>query len=308
MNKEYYTNVLKKKFNTHLYHMIFWFIGSGIFAGCMLKYDFDRQFYEQDPNLSYYSTNSDIVSDTNLYIINIIPVCCILILILGLSKPNELIGSKIKEIFIILLLYFLTIGINIFITEILKKFISKPRPSVFYLCNYQGYRDGIQLNNLTDYYSLTNRNNLANTDLCWDKSALPGAVSSFPSGHTSLSFCSQTFLVIFLIRIFEIFEKSTYLRIYNLSKLNFLAYVPYILAGWIAISRIYDYKHNEVDLIGGFIVGCAVGYFGSVRITNIYKKLEIYEISEKFNNQQTTNKNEFVNISNLYNSMEYNEV
>ena len=227
----------------------------------------------------------------------------ILILILGLSKPNELIGSKIKEIFIILLLYFLTIGINIFITEILKKFISKPRPSVFYLCNYQGYKDAIQSNNLTQYYSLTNQNNLANTDLCWDKSALPNAVSSFPSGHTSLSFCSQTFIVIFLIWFFETCEKSIHLKTYNLLKLNFLAYVPYILAGWIAISRIYDYKHNEVDLIGGFIVGCTVGYFGSVRITNIYKKLEIYENYEKINNQQTTNKNEFVNTSNLYDSI-----
>jgi hypothetical protein len=79
LSKEYYINELKKKFNTNLNHMLCWFIGSGIFAGCMLKYNFHRQFYEQDPNLSYYSTNSDIVSDTNLYIINIIPVCCVLI-------------------------------------------------------------------------------------------------------------------------------------------------------------------------------------------------------------------------------------
>jgi hypothetical protein len=87
--------------------------------------------------------------------------------------------------------------------------------------------------------------------------------------------------------------------------LIFLAYIPYILAGWIAISRIYDYKHNEIDLLGGFIIGCAIGYFGSVRITNIYKKLEIYEINEKFNNQQLLNKNEFVKISNLYDSIDY---
>jgi hypothetical protein len=72
--------------------------------------------------------------------------------------------------------------------------------------------------------------------------------------------------------------------------------VPYILAGWIAISRIYDYKHNEVDLIGGFIIGCVVGFFGSVKVVNIYKKLEIYE---NLNNQQSLNNNEFVKISNL---------
>jgi hypothetical protein len=204
LNREYYLNELKKEYDEHITHMVLWFIGSGIFAGCMLMYKFNRQFYEQDPDLSYYSTNSDIVSDTNLYLINIIPVCAILIIIFGLSKPNELVDSKIKEIAIILLLYFLTIGTNIFITEILKKFISKPRPSVFYLCNYQGYRDGINSNNLTEYYSLTNPHNLANIDLCWDNSALPNAVSSFPSGHTSLSFCSQTFLVIFLIWAFDI--------------------------------------------------------------------------------------------------------
>lgn len=296
MTREYLLNNLKIEYNDHLIHLFIWFIGSGIFAGCMLMYNFERQFYEQDPDLSYYSTNSDIVSDTNLYLINFIPVCVILIIIFGLSKTNGITDSKTKEIGFILLAYFLTIGINIFITEILKKFFSKPRPSVFYLCNYQGYRDGIKSNNLTQYYSLTNPHNLANTDLCWDSSALPNAVSSFPSGHTSLSFCSQTFLVVILMWIFKNFDSCIYLKIYNVSKLKFLAYTPYILAGWIAISRIYDYKHNEVDLIGGFIIGCTIGYYGSIKITNIYSKLNIYE---NMNEQKIINPNEFMKIENF---------
>lgn len=296
MTIKHFFNKLQREYSTHLIHLIIWFIGSGIFALCMSKYEFNRQFYEQDPNLSYYSTNSDIVSDTNLYLINIIPVCVILIIIFSLTQQNNFFVLKKYEIGFILLVYFLTIGINIFITEILKKFISKPRPSVFYLCNYQGYRDGIKSNNLTQYYSLTNSHNLANTDFCWDKSALPNAVSSFPSGHTSLSFCSQTFLSVILSLVFKNCANSNNLEINIYSKLNFLAYIPYILAGWIAISRIYDYKHNEVDLIGGFIIGCTIGYFGSTTIANIYSKLNLYE---NLNKQQLINSNEFTNLKNF---------
>lgn len=305
LSKEYYIDKLKREYTNQIIHSICWLVGSIIFTLAILKYNFNREFYEQDPDLSYYSTNTDIVSDTNLYLINIIPVSIIIVIIFGLSKPVEFIDSKVKEVVYIVIIYFLTICTNILITEILKKFFGKPRPSIYYLCNYQGFRDGIQSNNLTQYYLLTNSHNLANTDLCWDQSALPNAVSSFPSGHTSFSFCSQTFLVVILNWLFSSFSYSVNYNIYCLSKLKFLSYIPLILAGWISISRIYDYKHNEVDLVGGFIIGCCIGYYGSNQVIDLYKKYDLYN---KLIIQENISKNEFRKIVNIYNFIENDNV
>lgn len=305
LSKEYYIDKLKRDYINQIIHSIIWFVGSGIFALAMLKYNFNRKFYEQDPNLSYYSTNMDIVSDTNLYLINIIPVSIIIMIIFGLSKPVEFIDSKLREVVYIIIIYFLTIGTNIFITEILKKFFGKPRPSIYYLCNYQGFRDGIKSNNLTQYYLLTDSHNIADIDLCWDQTSLPNAVSSFPSGHTSLSFCSQTFLVVILYWLFSSFSFSVNYNIYCMSKLKFLSYIPLILAGWISISRIYDYKHNEIDLVGGFIVGCCIGYYGSKQVIDLYKKYELYN---KLTIQENVSKNEFRKIVNIYSFTENDSV
>ncbi|MHB1485360.1 MAG: phosphatase PAP2 family protein [Saccharofermentanales bacterium] len=72
-------------------------------------------------------------------------------------------------------------------------------------------------------------------------------IYSFPSGHTASSFAAA-------------FVLSTYLRKYSV--------IFWILAGLIAISRLYLFMHYPTDVIAGAILGilCAIAmiYFGKV--------------------------------------------
>ena len=72
---------------------------------------------------------------------------------------------------------------------------------------------------------------------------------SFVSGHTSISFFSATFLASFMNR-----------------NLNHKASLPlqlgiFILAFWISITRIIDYKHHVQDIFFGALLGTLIAWF-----------------------------------------------
>ena len=72
---------------------------------------------------------------------------------------------------------------------------------------------------------------------------------SFVSGHTSISSFSATFLASFMNR-----------------NLNHKASLPlqvgiFILAFWISITRITDYKHHVQDIFFGALLGTIIAWF-----------------------------------------------
>ena len=75
---------------------------------------------------------------------------------------------------------------------------------------------------------------------------------SFPSGHTLSSFAAAT--VIFLR------DKR-----FGIAAL--------ILASLIAFSRLYLYVHYLSDVLGGIVIGAAIGIFVHIMISNIMKKI-----------------------------------
>ena len=74
---------------------------------------------------------------------------------------------------------------------------------------------------------------------------------SFPSGHSSQSFVGLGFLAIWLAGQMRLFSAP------HLWK-SLVAFVPIILAMWIAASRLIDYRHHFSDVIAGSCIGLCV--------------------------------------------------
>ena len=84
---------------------------------------------------------------------------------------------------------------------------------------------------------------------CQNKELIKEARLSFVSGHTSTSFYSATFLASFMHK-----------------NLNHKASLPlqlgiFILAFWISITRITDYKHHVQDIFFGALLGTIITWF-----------------------------------------------
>lgn len=157
---------------------------------------YERQFFERDPSMSYYDSGDQV------------PVSMMYAITLSISYGTIVVGSFVIESFtnrqivnithfqkMVLLLCALTFALLTTgcTTEILKNVVGRPRPAFFYLCNYKGYADAVNSRNYTQYDALTVANRLGNFDECYDNTNFLDSISSFPSGHTSVSFCAMLF-------------------------------------------------------------------------------------------------------------------
>ena len=83
------------------------------------------------------------------------------------------------------------------------------------------------------------------------------AVSSFPSGHTSISFCGLTYASAVLWHdIGAPLVKLPRMHILTFPLL-LLFMSPLLLAMWIAVTRVQDYYHNYDDITAGAFIGMA---------------------------------------------------
>lgn len=81
---------------------------------------------------------------------------------------------------------------------------------------------------------------------------------SFPSGHSSMSWCGMTFVVLILVGKLRLSESRHWER--KRWILWLIVLVPWSWAGYVATSRIADYWHHASDVIAGILLGvlCAI--------------------------------------------------
>lgn len=131
-----------------------------------------------------------------------------------------------------LLAWTLAVIVNAFITEILKIMISRPRPDFFYRCFPHG---------------------IFTTECVGSVKDVIDGRKSFPSGHSSFSFCSLGFLSIWLYgRLFGRFSG-------NIQSFMFCT-MPVLLAGFIGYSRCCDNHHHWEDVVAGAFIGLVTAY------------------------------------------------
>ena len=119
-----------------------------------------------------------------------------------------------------------TLALTLLITEALKVTVARPRPNYFSYCGY----------NVT-------------TEKCHGKQKHQrDARLSFPSGHSSNSFSSGTWLTLFLSFIFPQ-EQIWWILI---------KFIPIAIATFVSATRIIDYMHHVSDVVGGAMIGVGI--------------------------------------------------
>lgn len=90
-----------------------------------------------------------------------------------------------------------------------------------------------------------------------DKKILNDAFRSFPSGHSSMTFGGLTYLTLYLagrMSLFVPFSKHGR-HIYSF----IIAFAPMVVAAWVAVTRISDFRHKLSDVIAGTLLGLIGG-------------------------------------------------
>lgn len=179
------------------------------------------------------------VPDYSLALICVLCTVPLLIAICAFMRKGVSIGMDVTTT---VLGYGLTVALTLLITAAIKVFVGEPRPCFYAMAMYD---------------PVTGTCN-ASAARCKDSRV------SFPSGHSSFSFCAFAYLAMhFNHRFFPSLSKllrSTYTPV-------LIAWMPLVAAFLIASTRLRDYRHHYADVVGGAVIGLgvAVWTYNSVR-------------------------------------------
>lgn len=131
---------------------------------------------------------------------------------------------------------------TLLLTDVFKDAIGRPRPDLLSRCEPNR-------NSPTDQ--------LVGVEVCTQENThmLEDGFRSFPSGHSSFAFAGLGWLANF-------FASQTHALRPRASLLEvILCLAPLLGASFIAISRLEDYRHGPLDVLGGSILGFTVAQF-----------------------------------------------
>jgi membrane-associated phospholipid phosphatase len=128
-------------------------------------------------------------------------------------------------------------------TDSIKNMVGMPRPDFFDRC----FPDGIAVySNDSRRRAICHPNNMTE---------YKDGYKSFPSGHVSWCFAGLGYLSLYLAGKLSLFDKRGY------SSRVFFVLFPNLVTVLIAISRVNDYQHRWVDIIGAAFIGLPIAYF-----------------------------------------------
>lgn len=117
-------------------------------------------------------------------------------------------------------------------TQLLKQWVLRRRPNFYQLCAF----------NMTTHHCEAEYHEVLEAQM------------SFPSGHSSLSWCGMIVLVWFLLRRRP--SRGGKIHIFV------CAVLPLAFATFVASSRIVDHWHHVSDVLTGVLIGCLSGTIG----------------------------------------------
>ena len=139
-----------------------------------------------------------------------------------------------------LLAFILCITLTLMFTDVLKNAVGRPRPDFLARCIPDTSKIRSPDNPSLSY-------GLSTVDICTqpDKSVIDEGYRSFPSGHSSLAFCSMAFTSFFIGGKIKVFDQLGH------SYKSIVVFLPLLGASLIAASRVSDYWHHPEDVIAG---------------------------------------------------------
>ncbi|KFZ05089.1 hypothetical protein V501_08688 [Pseudogymnoascus sp. VKM F-4519 (FW-2642)] len=141
-----------------------------------------------------------------------------------------------------ILSFFIGMLLTAVITDLIKNAVGRPRPDLISRCKAKA---GTPPHTLVSWEVCTET----------DHHRLHDGWRSFPSGHSSFSFSGLGFLALFLSGQMHVFRREG-----DLAR-GLLALAPLVLAGWVAISRCEDYRHDVYDVTIGSALGMIVAHW-----------------------------------------------
>lgn len=238
----FYNTFLKWKWSDVMY-VVFIFILDWIYFERIEPYQ--RQFTINDITISHpFAEHERVPADVLLYWIMILPTVVISILSMTLT-PRPF---KFYVTYLSLLGVFISMGTCVFVTDVLKNWIGRCRPDFLARCR----PDSSALPNVL-YYA---------KDICTttDRYILLDGFRTTPSGHSSMSWSSFGYVSLWL---------NGQLNCSHIQRgvwRSIVAFLPCLLAFYVALSRTQDYRHHFVDIVLGSLLGAFVAWWSYRRL------------------------------------------
>ncbi|CAN9099018.1 unnamed protein product [Alternaria alternata] len=138
--------------------------------------------------------------------------------------------------------WFISMILTMFITDVIKNAVGRPRPDLIARCKPA---PGTPAHQLVTFEVCTETNH----------HVLHDGWRSFPSGHSSFSFSGLGYLALFIAGQCHVYRPRA-----DLARV-LLALTPLLGAALIAISRCEDYRHDVYDVSVGSVLGMAVAHY-----------------------------------------------
>ncbi|KAJ1680262.1 hypothetical protein EV182_000355 [Spiromyces aspiralis] len=217
-----------------------------------------RPFSVNDTSIAfpYVLPEDQTITNAMLSVIAIVVPLVFIVLIAGLWRRS------LHDLHSALLAFSLAITLTVMFTDVLKNSVGRPRPNFLARCipdtskapslqKLQQQR-GAQTAVPAPSYGLWP------VDICTreDWGVIDEGYRSFPSGHSSLSFCGMAFLALFIGGKIHVFDQRGH------SIKPIIVCLPLLGASLVGASRVADYWHHPEDVIAGAILGISMAWFG----------------------------------------------
>lgn len=149
--------------------------------------------------------------------------------------------SEFQKTHITTLGFFNSVLLTLFVTDVIKNAVGRPRPDLLDRCQPAPGTSGDEL---------------VSIDVCTETRhhVLQDGWRSFPSGHSSFAFAGLGYLALFIASQTYVFRPRSDLARF------LLVLAPLLGAALIAISRLEDYRHDVFDVVCGSLLGSAIAY------------------------------------------------
>ncbi|GEQ71658.1 hypothetical protein JCM33374_g5344 [Metschnikowia sp. JCM 33374] len=218
---------------------------------------FNRQFKLNDSTLQHpFATHERVTGNMCILLASVVPT--LVITVLTFFKHHKAKNHAWHVLQVSILGLALTIAVDGVITDILKGWVGRPRPDFLARC---GPIRGTPVDQFVDVSVCT---------APLGDSLLADGMRSTPSGHSSISFSAFLYLAMWIYGQFQLAHHPRNIH------LHALAGLPLVLASYVALSRVQDYRHHFVDIFSGGFLGCTIA-------VTIYHKYFHHVTSEKSN-------------------------
>ena len=201
---------------------------------------FQRQFTINDITLSHpFAEHERVPGDVLLNLITFVPAI-LMALVSALLTPRPF---KIYVIYLSILGVFISMGTCIFVTDVLKNWTGRCRPDFLARCQpKEGLLPDVLYNAV---------------DACTTKdfAKLQDGFRTTPSGHSSMSWSAFGYVSLWLN------GQLNCSHVHRGAWRSIIAFLPCLVAFYVALSRTQDYRHHFIDIILGSLLGGFIAWW-----------------------------------------------